>query len=404
MVTLLRKIFVKNYKNVDDPKVRTAHGKLAAGFGIFSNIILFGMKLVFGIISASISIIADSINNLSDFASSTITLLGFKFSSKPADKEHPFGHQRIEYIAGLIVSIVIVALAIVLAYTSVMKMVEYKVDDPSIFVFSQPWPFIILGIAIVFKLLQSLFNFRMSKIIKSVALKATAVDSLTDSISTLLILIGAIVCAICEQNSVKIPFSLDGLIGIVVALFVGFSGVKMILETSSPLIGESTSMEEIEKIVKEIESYDGVLGVHDMMAHNYGPTKIFMTIHVEVDSTVDVLTSHELMDDIEKDIKQKFDVELTVHMDPIEISNPEIQRLKEKVLNFIKEKNLNYTIHDFRMVFGTGHKNILFDVVVPFEDKIKETELVRLFEDAVNENEDVKINVVIHVDRPFVEK
>lgn len=390
MITILRKLFIKNYQDVNNPKVRTAHGKLAACFGIVSNAILFVLKLVFGLIANSVSIIADSINNLSDFANSTITLVGFKISGKPADKKHPFGHERIEYISGLIVSIVIIALAGLLLYNSISKIIS---GSKAVY---DLWSFIILGIAIVFKLAQALFNYKISKLIKSVALKATMVDSLTDSIATTLLLVSALLSYFCNWN-------IDGYVGIVIALFVAFSGVKMVLETSNPLIGESSSLEDIKKITDEILSYKGVLGIHDLVAHNYGPTKIFMTVHVEVDSKVDVMVSHDLIDNIENDIRHKYNVELTIHMDPIDATNPETIRFKNKVIESIKSINDEYTLHDFRVVHGNSHTNLIFDVVIPFDDKISEEELKDKLTKSINEGEGKKINLVMHIDHPFVE-
>lgn len=391
MVTLLRKIFIKNYKDASNSKVRTAHGKLAASFGIVSNAILFGLKFAFGLLANSVSIIADSVNNLSDFANSTITLVGFKMSSKPADKKHPFGHERIEYITGLIVSIVIVALAALLLYNSITKIISKEAATYTI------WSFIILGVAILFKLIQAYFNFKISKIINSVALKATAVDSLTDSIATTLLLVSSLLSYFFNWN-------IDGWMGIVIALFVAFSGIKMILETSSPLIGEATAKEDIKTILDEITSFDGVLGIHDVMAHNYGPTKIFMSVHVEVDSSVDVMVSHDLIDNIESEVRKKHNVELTIHMDPVDVSNPETNRLKIKANNIVKSISEEYSIHDFRVVFGPTHINTIFDVVVPYEDKIDELVLANKIKEQMNIDEKTTIFVVIHIDHPFVEK
>lgn len=393
MVEILRRIFIKNYKDVENQKVRTEHGKLAAAFGIFSNIILFAIKLVAGFLSSSISIITDSINNLSDFANSTITLIGFKISGKPADKEHPFGHERIEYITGLIVSCIIVALAVLLLYQSIDKIISGTPVDSTWFVLSV----IILGISVFLKLLQAYFNFKMSKIINSVALKATALDSLTDSIATTLLLVSAVLSKLFGWN-------LDGYMGCLVSLFVGYAGFKMIKETSSPLVGEASNYEDVVKIVKEIESYEGVLGIHDLVAHNYGPTKIFMTVHVEVDACVDVMKSHELIDQIEIDIRNKYGIELTIHLDPIDLSNPETKRLKEKARAVLKEIDETFTLHDFRVVHGEKHSNVLFDVVVPFEATIKEEEIKSLLTKKMNEGETKIINLVLQFDRPFVEK
>ena len=391
MVTLLRKLFIKNYKDVKNSKVRTAHGKLAAIFGIVTNSILFCLKMVFGFLSKSISIIADSINNLSDFGSSIVTLVGFKISSKPADKKHPFGHQRFEYIAGLIVSIIIVALSALLLYNSIEKIIEGSITSYSVITL------IILGISILIKIVQAIVNFKISKIISSVALKATAIDSLTDSIATTILFISALLSYLFSWN-------IDGYVGIVIALFVAFSGIKMIIETSSPLMGEAIKEEDIKKVVDTILSYKGVLGVHDLLAHNYGPSKIFMSIHVEVDSKNDVMESHELIDKIENDIKNEFDIELTIHMDPIDISNPETLRLKQKAVGILYNIDDRCSLHDFRVVHGKKRNNVIFDVVVPYEDKINIDELKSKFDEEMNKDERKRICLIIHIDHPFVSK
>lgn len=391
MVTLLRKIFIKNYKDTSNQKVRTAHGKLAAGLGIFTNSILFALKMVFGILSKSVSIIADSINNLSDFGSSIVTLVGFKISSKPADKKHPFGHQRFEYIAGLIVSIIIVALAALLLYNSIEKIIDGSVASYSIATL------VILGVSVLIKIVQAIVNFRISKIINSVALKATGVDSLTDSIATTILFISALLSYLFSWN-------IDGYVGVVIALFVAFSGIKMVVETSSPLMGEAIKEEDIKKVVATILSYKGVLGVHDLLAHNYGPSKVYMSIHVEVDSNVDVMDSHELIDKIENDIEKQYGIDLTIHMDPIDVSNPETIRLKEKAINALKEIDSNLSLHDFRVVHGKNRCNVIFDVLVPYEDNVDFNNLTSKISELLNKDERKRICPVIHIDHPFVEK
>lgn len=394
MLTLLRRIFIKNYKDISNPTIRDKHGKLVAGFGIFSNVILVAIKLVFGIIAKSISMIGDSINNLSDGANSLITLIGFKMSSKPADKEHPFGHQRIEYITGLIVSIVVVALAIVLGYESVMKLINPEVTNHTVV------SLVILGVAILIKIIQAIFNFKVAKLINSVTIKAVGVDSLTDSIATGLLLVTALISYFVHDSW---TMYLDGAMGIVIALFVGYSGIKMIKETSSPLIGESTSYESIKNIVNEIQTYEGVLGIHDLVAHNYGPNKIFMTIHVEIDSRMPILEAHDLVDSIELEIKSKYQVELTIHMDPIDVSDPEVLRIREKMEKALAGINPQLHMHDFRMVIGASHSNLIFDVVIPFELDIKEEYITRELTRLINIDEKVELHLVVNFDRPFME-
>ena len=394
MLKILRKIFIKNYDDVNNPTVRESHGKLAAGFGIFSNTILVAIKLIFGIIAKSISMIGDSINNLSDGANSLITLIGFKMSSKPADKEHPFGHQRIEYITGLIVSIIVVALAIILGYQSVDKIINPVVTEYSIV------SIIILLIAILLKIIQALFNFKVAKLINSVTIKAVGVDSLSDTIATSLLLISAIICYFVHD-----PWTMyiDGVMGIVVAIFVGYSGIKMIKETSSPLIGEATQIESIKSIINEIHSYEGVLDIHDLVAHNYGPNKIFMTVHVEIDSRTPILEAHDLVDSIENDIRKKYDVELTIHMDPVDISNPEVIRLKQKAIDCLHQIDQSLKLHDFRMVSGISHSNLVFDVLIPFDLKIDEKTIYNKLTELINVDEKVELRLVINFDRPFME-
>ena len=394
MLKILRKIFIKNYDDVNNPTVRESHGKLAAGFGIFSNTILVAIKLIFGIIAKSISMIGDSINNLSDGANSLITLIGFKMSSKPADKEHPFGHQRIEYITGLIVSIIVVALAIILGYQSVDKIINPVVTEYSIV------SIIILSVAILLKIIQALFNFKVAKLINSVTIKAVGVDSLSDTIATSLLLISAIICYFVHD-----PWTMyiDGVMGIVVAIFVGYSGIKMIKETSSPLIGEATQIESIKSIINEIHSYEGVLDIHDLVAHNYGPNKIFMTVHVEIDSRTPILEAHDLVDSIENDIRKKYDVELTIHMDPVDMSNPEVIRLKQKAIDCLHQIDQSLKLHDFRMVSGISHSNLVFDVLIPFDLKIDEKTIYNKLTELINVDEKVELRLVINFDRPFME-
>ena len=338
--------------------------------------------------------IGDSINNLSDGANSLITLIGFKMSSKPADKEHPFGHQRIEYITGLIVSIIVVALAIILGYQSVDKIINPVVTEYSIV------SIIILSVAILLKIIQALFNFKVAKLINSVTIKAVGVDSLSDTIATSLLLISAIICYFVHD-----PWTMyiDGVMGIVVAIFVGYSGIKMIKETSSPLIGEATQIESIKSIINEIHSYEGVLDIHDLVAHNYGPNKIFMTVHVEIDSRTPILEAHDLVDSIENDIRKKYNVELTIHMDPVDISNPEVIRLKQKAIDCLHQIDQSLKLHDFRMVSGISHSNLVFDVLIPFDLKIDEKTIYNKLTELINVDEKVELRLVINFDRPFME-
>jgi cation diffusion facilitator family transporter len=395
MINFLRRIFIKDYQNVNDSKVREAHGKLASFVGVFSNLFLFIIKMIAGIISGSIAIIADSINNLSDMGSSVITLVGFKLANAPADEEHPYGHQRIEYISGLIVAIIILYVGGSLLVTSVEKIFNYEVstvDNNILFITIG-----ILSISILIKLWQSLFNHKVGKIINSLALEATSADSRNDCISTAVILLGTIVMLFIKD----LPFSLDGVMGILVSLFILYSGINLIKETMDPLIGVTTENEFVKNIIEFIKKQELVLGIHDPVCHMYGPTKCFMTIHVEVDSKQDLLEIHDVIDNIEKAVMTEFGVALTIHMDPIQTDNEEINLLREKVKTAIKTVSPCLSIHDFRVVIGPTHTNILFDMVVPFKFHLTSDEILKQVGEMIKE-EGKTYYFVVEVDRQFV--
>ena len=397
MVTFLRRIFIKNYENVNDAKVREAHGKLASFVGVFSNLVLFVIKMIAGIISGSVAIIADSINNLSDMGSSVITLVGFKLANAPADEEHPYGHQRIEYISGLIVAIIIIYVGGNLLITSVQKLFNYEpavVENNVLYITIG-----ILAVSILIKLWQSVFNKKVGKIINSLALEATSADSRNDSISTAVILLGTIAMLIFKN----IPFSLDGVMGILVSLFILFSGIKLIKETMDPLIGVTSEHEYVQSILNFIEENDVCLGTHDVMCHMYGPTKCFMTVHVEVDASGNMLEVHDEIDNIEKEVYNKFGALLTIHMDPIQTDNEEINDLKKRVKEAIFEIDCSLSFHDFRVVIGPTHTNILFDLVVPFKYKLCKEEIIKCLNEKIYD-EGKKYYFVIEVEHRFVKE
>ena len=360
MLKILRRLFIKNYDDLNNPKVREKHGKLASVVGIVSILILFGIKLVAGLLTASVAIIADSINNLSDMGSSIVTLLGFKLANEPADEEHPYGHQRLEYIAGLIVAIIVIFVGISLFSTSIEKIFNYEpVEIQKTFIYISSG---ILVASILMKLWQSLFNKRMGKLISSVALEATAADSRNDVISTSVVLVGNIVLLIWGN----LPFSLDGVLGILVSIFMVVAGVNLIKETIDPLIGVSDDSPVINDVISYIKDNPIVLGVHDAMCHMYGPTNIFMSIHCEVNSHGDIIEIHDHIDNIEKEVKEKFGVVLTIHMDPVDPEDELANELKQIVIGIINEMDSNLSIHDFRLVRKFSKSTILFDIVVPF--------------------------------------
>ena len=390
MINLLRKIFIRDYKNVGDAKVRTAHGKLASFFGVITNVLLFAVKLVFGLLASSISIIADSINNLSDTGNSFVALIGFKISSKPADKEHPFGHQRLEYLAGLIISIVIVVLAGNMLIQSIQRIISNESSTYTL------WTFIILGIAILLKIYQAWFNYRVGKLISSVTLKATAVDSLMDVIATSAVLASALV-------SYFVGWNIDGYMGILVSIVVGYSGVKMIKETIDPLIGTPADKQLVDKVIKDILSFDGVLGVHDLRVHSYGPTKIFMSVDVEVNCKDDILCSHGIVDKIESFIKEKYDIDLVIHMDPIDPTDQETIMVMAKVQNALISVDKNLSMHDFRIIKEKNKKKAIFEIIVPFELKLSHEEIIKkLYQELEKDDVDLELNP--QFETPFIEQ
>lgn len=395
MVHFLRKLFIKNYQDIKNPKVREAHGKLASIVGVFSNCILFAIKMVAGLLSNSIAIIADSINNLSDMGSSIITLVGFKLAAAPADDEHPYGHQRIEYISGLIVAVIIIFVGGNLLFSSIDKIINYNqetIENHIIYI-----SIAILSISILIKLWQSFFNLRVSKLINSIALQATAADSRNDCISTGAILIGNIVLLFWKD----IPFSLDGVMGILVSLFILISGIKLIKETIDPLIGVTVDENFIKTILEEIKKEPMVLGIHDPVCHMYGPTKCFMTVHVEVNANHKMLEVHDVIDNIERRISQEFDVELTIHMDPIQTDNEHINELRKRVKEAVKCIDEHLSLHDFRVVLGPSHTNIIFDLVVPYKYSKSNEQILKELEQMF-QDEDAQYYFVIQFDHEFV--
>jgi cation diffusion facilitator family transporter len=397
MVNFFRRIFIKNYNNVEDPKVREAHGKLATIVGIISNFILFIAKLLIGIFAGSIAIIGDSFNNLSDMGSSSITLFGIHMANKPADEDHPYGHERIEYISSLFVSIFIIIIGFELFTESITNFINgltnYSPMNYSVATI------IVLVVSILIKLWQGIFNKKIGKTINSLPLEATASDSINDSISTGTILIATIISMIFPKITLfGYYISLDSLMGIFVAIFIIVAGIKLIFETIDPLIGVGPDSEFVKKIITDIETFDGVLGIHDVICHMYGPTTCFMSVHVEVDSLSDINVSHDLIDNIERIIKEKHHIELVIHMDPIDIHSEEVKEYREIVTNVLTDYSKRITFHDFRIVKGETHTNIIFDCVVPFDMKDKKDEIKKVVQNEVSKLGEIFIVVNFDID------
>lgn len=389
MGKILIKLFVKDHENTGDPKVRESYGKFAGIIGIVSNLILCTMKILIGLFSRSIAIVADGINNLADASSSIITLIGFKLASQPEDEDHPYGHARIEYLTGLFISIFIIIIGFQLLKTSIDKIIH---PDPLEFSYIT---IIVLVVAIGIKLWQSAFNVSIGKKIKSVTLMATAADSRNDVISTSVVLVSVL---FGKFTGIQI----DGYMGCLVALFIVWSGIQLVRETSSPLLGEAPDQELVRSILEIVNKEPGVMGIHDLMVHNYGPGKIFASVHVEVDADADVMKSHDMIDNIEKLVKEALHVEFVIHMDPVKVNDPLIEKMKKIIAEALFPLEGVENIHDFRIVPGPSHTNIIFDVVLAMSCKLSEKEILKIANDAAKaENENYF--VVITFDKAYTQ-
>lgn len=362
MTEWLIRHFVKGYEYQDNPKVRTAYGQFAGIVGIICNILLCTAKGFIGFLAGSVSIIADALNNLSDAASNVISLLGFKLASKPADPEHPYGHGRYEYLSGLAVAVIIVVIGVELIQSSVDKVLNPTPTEFNLVVA------IILILSILVKLWMAVFNRTVGKRISSTTLEATAVDSRNDVIATAVVLI----CAIISSQT---GIDLDGWVGIAVGVFIVYSGIQLMRETVSPLLGKAAEPEVVAHIQKKIMSYPGVLGTHDLMVHDYGPGRQFASAHVEMAAEADPMESHDLIDNIEQDFKNDEGLIVTLHYDPIVTDDPEVKNLRNQINELVKSIDPQLSIHDLRTVPGPTHTNVIFDCVKPADFALSDDEL-----------------------------
>ncbi|MBS5851288.1 MAG: cation transporter [Firmicutes bacterium] len=387
----IRKLFIKDYQDTQNPKVRFRYGLVAGIFGIISNALLCVFKLIVGVVGNSITIIADAINNLSDAGSSVVTLVGFKLSATPPDNDHPFGHARYEYITSLLVSVTVLFIGILLLKSSIEKCIIPEEVSVSVYTY------IVLGVAIAMKLVQMLIYLDFSKAINSGALKASAADSRNDVLATVAVLISTIVIDVAgDKISPKV--SVDGIMGIAVSAFIIVSSILLIKEAMSPILGEKPPKELVDKITAKILSYDGVIGVHDLVVHSYGENHCFVVAHVEVPADVDITKSHDVIDNIEHDFWNEMHVRITIHMDPVDTKNRQLAVLKLRAQNAIANLDENLSLHDFRLVSGQTHTNMLFDVVIPYGSKITLDDV----KDALKKefgNDPVKYFFVIDMDR-----
>ena len=387
MTSFLIKHFIPRYQETKDPAVRQRYGILGGVVGIICNLLLCGAKIVMGLITGAISIVADGINNLSDAGSCVVSLLGFKMSGKPADDKHPFGHGRVEYISGLIVSFIILLMAVELIKTSVEKILH-----PQAAVFS--WVTLaVLGLSVAVKLWMGLFNRKLGKKIDSAVLRAAAMDSISDVCATGAVLAGFLISYWTHLN-------LDGYLGVLVALFIAYSGILTARETLNLLLGQAPDPELVKSIEDTVLTYPDIVGIHDLIVHNYGPGHLVASLHAEVPCDVDILKIHDVIDLAERDLKAKFDCEAVIHMDPIVTDDKETNEVRQKIAAIVKLIDSSVTIHDFRMVKGPTHTNLIFDVVVPHQFRLTDEEVVEALRQGVKAL-DPKFEIVVNVDKSY---
>lgn len=387
MISLLAKLLIKDYKNVTDAKVREAYGVLCGGMGIALNILLFLGKFLAGTISGSIAITADAFNNLSDAGSSFITLIGFKLGSQKPDPEHPFGHGRMEYLSGLAVAVLIIVMALELFKSSFDKILHPEVLECSAVIV------LILLASIAVKIYMAIYNHNVGKKIHSAAMGATAKDSMSDTIATTVVLISTIVGAIWG-----IP--IDGYCGVLLSILIFMAGIGAIKDTVGPLLGTAPDKEFVEKIEEIVMAHDIVKGMHDLVVHDYGPGRVMISLHAEVPHTEDILVIHDEIDNIEEELGDKLNCEAVIHMDPIIMDDEKVNEVKEYVRNIVCQVGEELNFHDFRMVSGNSHTNLIFDVVVPFKYRMSDEVIKKAIQEAIWVNYP-RYNAVIHIDHTY---
>ncbi|HJC66415.1 MAG: cation transporter [Lachnospiraceae bacterium] len=389
MTDFLIKRCIKDWKRVDDAQVRTAYGTLSSIVGIICNVILFGAKFLIGFLAGSISVMADAFNNLSDAASSIVGLVGVKMAEKPADKDHPFGHGRIEYISAFIVAFIVIQVGFSLFKTSLGKI--FHPDDMAFNWIS----IVILLMSIGVKLWLALFNRKLGKRINSKVLLATSTDALGDVIATSSTILSMVVYGILAVN-------IDGIVGIAVSVVVMFAGVNIAKDTLAPLIGEAIDPKLYQEITNFVESFDGIEGTHDLIIHNYGPSRSMASIHAEVPNDVDIEVSHEIIDQIEREAGRRFGMLLVIHMDPIETHDQRVRQFQQMVQSVLEELDSRLKFHDFRVIYGKEHVNLIFDLVVPREYNFAVQETLKTKISAMVREKDPRCQCVITAENSFV--
>ena len=385
MTDLILRIFVRDHKNTEDPAVRDKCGRVAGAVGIVTNFLLFLMKIIVGTVFHSVSVTADAVNNLTDSGSSVVTLIGFKMASKPADEKHPFGHARIEYLSGVIVSFIVIFLGLQLGMSSIEKILTPEENALT------PVALVVLVISILAKLWQCLFYRKVGRMIKSESVEATSKDSRNDVIATSVVLLGAVITMLTGVN-------LDGYMGAAVALFIVFSGVQLTISTADPLLGQAPEGELVQTITEKMLSYPGIIGMHDLAVHNYGVGRCFASAHCEVDAKNDILVSHALIDNIERDFSRDLCIHMVIHLDPVIVGDARTDALHRKVQSLVTALYPTVTIHDFRVIWGVTHSNIVFDAAVPFSVKDSDAVITQKLEAEIQKL-DPDYRTVVTIDR-----
>lgn len=392
MTRLLLKAFVKNYKSTDNLSTRKNVGTLSSVVGILLNTLLSAFKIIVGALFGIISVLADGLNNLTDCGSNVVALVSLKLASKPADKEHPYGHQRIEYVASMIVAFIVLIVAFELGAESVTKIIALCKGEAEQMEF-RILTISVLGASILTKLWMFFFNRKLGKMYKMDLLKATSVDSIADVCATSAVLISVIISHYANVN-------LDGVMGLAVAVVIAVAGIKILKGTMNHILGEAPDKELIRDIEQRIKKFSGVYGLHDLSVHNYGPNKFYASVHVEVDAAIPVLESHDLIDQIEHDFAANTNITLVIHLDPIVLNDPEMDEYHREVEQIVKGLDESFSIHDFRMVKGPTHTNLIFDVAISFDTKLTSAEIIARIQGEINKLHD-EVYVVPTIERTF---
>lgn len=387
MISLLARLFIKNHQDTKNPNVRQTYGILCGALGIGLNLLLFAGKFAAGFFSHSIAVTADAFNNLSDAGSSIITLIGFRMAGQKPDPDHPFGHGRIEYISGLLVAVIILLMGFELIQGSAAKILR-----PEDLTFS-PAVLIILAVSILVKCYMYLYNCRLGKRLDSAAMLATAADSLSDALATTLVLAATLTAHFTGLH-------IDGWCGVLVGLFICWTGFNAARDTISPLLGQAPDKEFVRQVNEIVMSHQNVLGIHDLIVHNYGPGRILISLHAEVPADGDILTLHDMIDRIEHQLRDALDCHAVIHMDPVCVNDQETNRLKSLVLGYLEEISPRLTMHDFRIVAGPTHTNLIFDVAAPYDFPLQDSELIQAINQRIQQ-ENPGFCAVIEVDKQY---